>query len=77
MTDCASIKTDLDAAKAVLDRMMAPGIRAVQDSDGSRIEYTVGNLNAQREKVALLQAQYDACVSGKRTAMTRPINFVF
>lgn len=77
MSDCTSIKTELDAARLVLDRLIQPGVRAVQDSDGSRIEYTLGNLNAQREKVALLQAQYDACVGGTRVALTRPISFLF
>lgn len=77
MADCASIKIELDAATAILDRLIQPGVRAVQDSDGSRIEYTMGNVNAQKAKVALLQAQYDACVNGSRVAMTRPINFIF
>lgn len=74
MADCAAIKIELDAAKAVLDKMMQPGVRSVQDSDGSRIEYTIGNYNAQRDKVARLQAQYDACVN---SYSAKPFEFLF
>jgi hypothetical protein len=76
--DCAAIKAKLDAKIAVLDRLVSgAGVRAVQDSDGSRIEYSLPNINALREQIALLQAEYDACLKGTPSVLTRPIQFVF
>lgn len=71
--NCADLKQKLDDALAVLDRMMQPGVRAVQDSDGSRIEYTLGNLQAWKQKVAMLQAEYDRCCRYCASGPFRPI----
>lgn len=73
--NCAALKAELDAAKAVLDRMMQPGIRAVQDSDGSRIEYSLGNVAAYQQKVAALQMQYDSCCG--RRLVSGPLRPIF
>jgi len=75
--DCAALKDELDKARATYERLIAPGVRSVTDSDGSRIEYTTGNAEAYRERLQLLQAAYDACISGKGAALTTPINFIF
>lgn len=78
MADCALIKTKLDAALAALDRLTLGGaVRVIVDSDGSRIEYSTANRPSLVAYVQLLQAQYDACVTGNRAVVTRPINFVF
>lgn len=75
---CADIKAKLDAKQAVLDRLVSgTGIRAVQDTDGSRVEYSQGNVDLLKEQIALLQAQYQACVDGRGAAITRPLNFIF
>lgn len=74
MSDCATLKAKLDAAEAVYDRLLQPGVRVVQDSDGSRIEYSLGNVALYRDKVALLRAQYDACT---RPGAGRPFHFIF
>jgi hypothetical protein len=75
--DCAAIKDELDKAKDVYLKLIAPGVRSVYDSDGSRIEYTTGNVEAYRDVVALLQARYDACIAGRPQALTTPINFIY
>jgi len=75
--DCAAIKDELDKARATYERLIAPGVRSVMDSDGSRIEYTTGNAEYYRERVQLLQAAYDACIGGRGAALTTPINFIF
>lgn len=78
MADCAAIKTQLDEALALYNRLIAGGgVRAIQDSDGSRIEYSVPNINRLYQRVAYLQAQYDACVNGGVAAVTRPLTFIF
>lgn len=74
---CQALKDELDKAKATYERMTAPGIRTVRDSDGSYIEYTTGNVEAYRDRLALLQAQYDACIAGRGAALTRPLTFTF
>lgn len=74
MADCSAIKTQLDAKQALYDRLIQPGVRVVQDADGSRIEYSLPNVNALREQVALLQAQYDRCLNSNASG---PFNFVF
>jgi hypothetical protein len=73
VVDCTALKQQLDNALAILDRMMQPGVRAVQDSDGSRIEYSLGNLQAWKQKVALLQAEYDRCCRRTVSGPFRPI----
>jgi hypothetical protein len=75
--DCAAIKDELDKARATYERLIAPGVRSVMDSDGSRIEYSTGNAEYYREKVQMLQAAYNACLSGRGAALTTPINFIF
>lgn len=61
-TDCAAIKLRLDAARLLLDQMMAPGVRSVRDSDGSSIEYTRGDLEGMRRRVFALEQQYNICI---------------
>jgi hypothetical protein len=78
MADCAAIKTRLDAAQAALDALQrGAAIREVQDADGSRVMYTPASLPALISRVAVLQAQYDACIAGTATVVTRPVNFFF
>lgn len=77
-TNCATIKSRLDAAQAALEGLIAGGaVRSVTDSDGSRIEYTSANLPSLRSYIALLQAQYDACIGGTAAVVTKPVNFFF
>jgi len=75
--DCAKIKDELDKARATYEKLIAPGVRSVWDSDGSRIEYSTGNAEYYRERVRNLQAAYDACIGGRGAALTTPINFIF
>ncbi len=78
MADCAAIKTQLDAALAALTALQnGAAVRSITDSDGSRIEYQSSNMSALASRVALLQAQYDACIAGSGTVVTRPVNFYF
>lgn len=77
MADCAAIKARLDSALSAYDRLVTGGaIRVVQDSDGSRIEYTAANSARLYADIGLLQAQYDAC-TGKPAVVTRPLTFIF
>lgn len=76
--DCAAIKSRLDAAQAALEGLIAGGaVRSVTDSDGSRIEYTAAKLSDLRSYIALLTAQYNACIGGTGTVVTKPVNFFF
>lgn len=76
--DCAAIKSRLDAAQAALEGLIAGGaVRSVTDSDGSRIEYTAASLPSLRSYIALLMAQYNACIAGTGTVVTKPVNFFF
>ena len=76
--DCAAIKSRLDAAQAALEGLIAGGaIRSITDSDGSRIEDTSAQLPSLRSYIALLMAQYNACIAGTGTVVTKPVNFFF
>jgi hypothetical protein len=78
MADCAEIKTRLDSARAAYDRLINGGaIRVVQDSDGSRVEYTAANSGKLYAYIALLEAQYAGCVAGTSPVATRPLQFFF
>lgn len=78
MADCAAIKAKLDSALDAYTRLTQGGaIRVVQDSDGSRVEYTAANAGRLYANIALLQAQYDACIAGVPASVTRPVNFLF
>lgn len=78
MADCAAIKRDLDAAIAALSGLQSgAAVRSITDSDGSRIEYQSGDIASLRTRVALLQAQYDACIGGLTPMLTRPVQFFF
>lgn len=78
MSDCAAIKTKLDAAISALDRLTTGGsVRVFVDSDGSRVEYNAANRQSLVSYIQLLQAQYNSCVNGRPAVMTRPLNFVF
>jgi hypothetical protein len=75
---CAEIKSRLDAAQAAYDALLAGGaVRSITDSDGSRIEYTSANLPSLVSRLALLTAQYNACLAGTGTVVTKPVNFFF
>lgn len=75
---CAEIKTRLDAARAAYESLMqGGGIRSITDADGSRIEYTTGNLPSLQSYIALTQAQYDACIGGTGTVVSRPVQFFY
>lgn len=78
MADCAAIKAELDSALAAYRRLTEGGAtRVVQDSDGSRIEYTAANAGRLYARIQLLQAQYAACVGGTAPIVTRPLQFFF
>lgn len=78
MADCAEILNRLNEAKAALHAVRIGGVvRSITDSDGSRIEYSQANMNNLTSYVALLQAQYDACVAGTGAVVTRPVNYFF
>lgn len=78
MADCADILRQLNAAKAALEALNTSGIiRSITDTDGSRIEYSVQRPQNLTSYVALLQAQYDACIAGTATIVTKPVNFFF
>jgi len=78
MADCADILRRLNAAKAALELVNTTGqVRAITDTDGSRIEYSIQRPQNLVSYVALLQAQYDACIAGTATIVTRPVNFFF
>lgn len=75
---CVQILTRLNAARAALDAVINGGaIRSITDTDGSRVEYTSANSSKLVSYIALLQAQYDACIGGTSTVVTRPVNFFF
>jgi hypothetical protein len=75
---CAQIKTRLDTARAALDAVLIGGApRVIQDTDGSRIEYSSANPSRLISYVSLLQAQYDACLTGLSPIVTRPVTFLF
>jgi hypothetical protein len=78
-TDCAAIKALLDEKLAQYNLATGGGgIRSVQDSDTSRIEYNAPNAQRLLQDIQLLQAQYAACIAGTSPAvLTKPINFVF
>lgn len=77
-TDCAAIKSQLDAANAALTALQnGAAVRSITDSDGSRIEYQSTDIGKLMSRVALLQAQYDACLAGTGAVVTRPVNFYF
>lgn len=78
MADCADILRRLNEAKAALEGVLKGGsIRSIQDTDGSRVEYNAANQTNLRNYIALLQAQYDACIAGTSTVVTRPVNYFF
>lgn len=75
---CTELKNRLDAANlAAASIRSGGGVRSVTDSDGSRIEYSTANLPSLLSYIALLQAQYDACVQGGGAVVTRPVQFFF
>lgn len=77
-TDCAGIKQALEDKIAQYNLATGGGgIRSVQDSDTSRIEYNAPNAQRLMQDIQLLQAAYAACVGGAAAQMTKPINFVF
>lgn len=77
--DCAKLKALLDEKLAAYNLATNGGaIRAVTDSDGSRIEYMSPNAQRLLQDIQLLQASYAACLAGCSTpVMTRPINYLF
>lgn len=78
MADCSAILTRLNFARAALDTAMAGGaIRAVTDSDGSRIEYTAASPARLLTYISRLQAEYDMCIGAPITAATKPLTFLF
>jgi len=76
---CPEIYTRLLSARAALDGLMKGGaVRAITDTDGSRIEYTSANPGRLISYVALLEAQYAACIGGTSPpVVTRPVQFFF
>lgn len=75
---CADILNRLNEAKLAMHNARIGGVlRSVTDSDGSRIEYSQANLTNLSSYIALLQAQYDACVGGTAAVVTRPVNYFF
>lgn len=78
MADCAAIKTKLDEAEAALHRVHLGGtVRRVRDLSGEEIEYNAANLANLKSYIALLTAQYAACLNGTGVAITRPVNPLF
>lgn len=77
-TDCAAIKALLDEKLAAYNLAAGGGsIRAVTDSDNSRVEYMSPNMDRLMKDIQLLQAQYAACIGGQSAVVTKPVNFVF
>jgi hypothetical protein len=77
-TNCAEIKTRLDAARAAYESLLSGGgVRSITDSDGSRIEYTTANLPSLASYIALLQAEYSGCINGTPTVVSKPVTFWF
>ena len=77
-TDCAAIKEALEEKLAQYNLATGGGgIRSVQDSDSSRIEYNAPNAQRLMQDIQMLQAAYAACVGQTAAAMTKPINFIF
>lgn len=78
MADCAEILARLNAAKVALEALYKGGtVRSITDADGSRIEYNAAKPERLISYVALLQAQYDACIAGTSPVLTKPVNFYF
>lgn len=78
MATCPEIKAELDSALAAYRRLTEGGAaRVVQDSDGSRIEYTAANSGRLLMRIQLLQAQYAACLTGATPVVTKPLQFFF
>jgi hypothetical protein len=78
-TNCADIKARLEEKLAAYHLATSGGgIRSVQDSDTSRIEYQSPNAERLMRDIQLLQAMYTACLAGTAPAvMTKPINYLF
>jgi hypothetical protein len=76
---CADIKARLDAANRAYDRLVAgEQVVVIVDAFRSRVEYKPAELSQLTQQIAVLQAQYDACINpGKVTALTRPVTFRF
>ncbi len=75
---CPEILVRLTEARTALSALLRGGaVRAIQDTDGSRIEYTSANPSRLVSYVALLEAQYAACLTGTPTVVTRPVQFFF
>ena len=78
MADCTEILNRLNEAKSALHAVRIGGVvRSISDSDGSRIEYSQANQANLVSYVALLEAQYAACVSGTSVVVARPVNYFF
>jgi hypothetical protein len=76
--DCAALLAQLNEAKAALHALSIGGVvRSITDSDGSRIEYSQANKVNLVSYVALLQAQYDACIGSTAPVLTKPVNYFF
>jgi hypothetical protein len=76
---CADIKARLDAANRAYDRLVAgEQVVVIVDAFRSRVEYKPAELSQLTQQIAVLQAQYNACINpGKITALTRPVTFRF
>jgi len=78
MADCTALKTRLDQLISARDRLLTGRqIVVVVDANRSRVEYTPANSNSLYAEIAKLQAQYDACIGGVPTVLTRPFQYFF
>jgi 4-hydroxy-L-threonine phosphate dehydrogenase PdxA len=79
MADCSAIKAQLDEANRAYDSISnGAQVVVIVDAFRSRVEYGRANMPELKVKIALLEAQYAACLAGKpRAVMTRPIQFWF
>jgi len=77
--DCSVIKAQLDEANRAYNEISnGAQVVVIVDAFRSRVEYGRANIPELKAKIALLQAQYVACLAGKPHAvMTRPVQFFF
>lgn len=76
--DCTALKTRLDQLIAARDRLLTgKQLVVVVDANRSRVEYTPAKSDELYAEIAKLQAQYNACIGGTLTVLTRPLQYFF
>lgn len=72
MADLATLTAQLTELQAKLTAAIVPGVRSVQDSDGSRVEYSLGNPAVIQAEIRRVEAQIAILQS-----CTRPFSYLF